>query len=441
MNIKSLLKNKTVKNTGWLIGGKVAYTILSFVVGVFTANYLGPSNQGLIDYAMAFTVFFYSICTLGISSIIVKNFIDYPEEEGKTLGTAIGLRFISSFISMVIIIGIVLVADYGEKTTIIVAVLVSSSLCFQVFDAFNEWFQNRLESKFSSIATLIGYVLVSVYRIILLVTGGSIYLFALSHTVDYVGIALFLIIAYKKKGGPKLSFSKEKAKQLLKSSYHFILSGLMISVYNATDKLMLKHMVSQAEVGFYSRANSLCTMWCFVLAAIITSVTPNIIKHFKAKNPEYQTRNRQLYCVVFYVSVLVSLIFTFLGKWIISILYTPEYLPAYKPLQVLTWLTGFSYLGVARNVWVVCEEKQKYLKWLYLVAAISNVGLNIAFIPLWGAVGAAVASVITQALTAIVVPLFIKPLRPNAKMMLEAIVFKGVFKRKNTIKEGTNDAD
>ena len=147
MNIKALFNNKTVKNTWWLIGGRVAYSALSFVVGVITANYLGPSNQGLIDYATAFTTFFYSVCTLGISSIIVKNFVDYPDEEGTTLGTAIVLRFISSLISMILIIGIVLIVDHGEKTTILVTVLVSISLCFTVFDAFNEWFQNRLQSN------------------------------------------------------------------------------------------------------------------------------------------------------------------------------------------------------------------------------------------------------------------------------------------------------
>ena len=156
MNLKSLLKNRTIRNTSWIIGGKVVYMLLSFVVGVFTANYLGPSNQGLIDYAQAFTVFFYSVCTLGISSIIVKNFIDNPDEQGQTLGTALVLRLISSLISMLLIIGIVVAIDYGEKTTIIVVMLVSTSVCFQVVDAFNEWFQNRLQSKYSSIATLIG---------------------------------------------------------------------------------------------------------------------------------------------------------------------------------------------------------------------------------------------------------------------------------------------
>ena len=42
--LQSLRKNKVVKNAGWIIGGKVANKLLAFVVGIFAARYLGPSN-------------------------------------------------------------------------------------------------------------------------------------------------------------------------------------------------------------------------------------------------------------------------------------------------------------------------------------------------------------------------------------------------------------
>ena len=110
-------------------------------------------------------------------------------------------------------------------------------------------------------------------------------------------------------------------------------------------------------------------------------------------------------------------------------------MPAVMPLKIITWYTAFSYFGVARNAWMVCNEKQKYIKYMYLPAAIINVLLNLAFIPLWGASGAAVASLITQIFTSIILPLCIKATRPNAKLMLEAIFLIDVFnkKQKNNI--------
>ena len=81
----------------------------------------------------------------------------------------------------------------------------------------------------------------------------------------------------------------------------------------------------------------------------------------------------------------------------ILILYGKTYLPAVGPLRIVVWYTAFSYLGVARNAWMVCENRQKYLKYLYISAAALNVVLNFALIPSWGASGAAAASLITQA--------------------------------------------
>ena len=70
---------------------------------------------------------------------------------------------------------------------------------------------------------------------------------------------------------------------------------------------------------------------------------------------------------------------------------------------------------------------------MYIAAAVLNIALNIIFIPMWGPAGAAFASLMTQISTSILLPYCIKDLRPNAKLMLEAIVLKGVLpgKKKN----------
>lgn len=129
--LQSLRKNKVVKNAGWIIGGKVSNKLLAFVVGIFAARYLGPSNYGLINYAAAYAAFFASLCTLGINSVIVKNFVDHPDQQGETIGTTLLLRAISSLLSALSIIGIVSVVDRGERLTVVVVALYSIGLIFR----------------------------------------------------------------------------------------------------------------------------------------------------------------------------------------------------------------------------------------------------------------------------------------------------------------------
>ena len=428
--IKNFLKNKVVKNASWLIVGKIIQMVINLVVGVITARYLGPSNYGLINYAGAYTAFFTSICTLGINSVIVKEFVDAPNEDGKILGTSLGLRAISSMFSALTIIGISMVVDADEPTTKLVVILCSIGVVFHIFELFNYWFQYRLQSKKTAIATLIAYIITAIYKIILLANGSSVIWFALATSVDYICIAIILFAFYKKDKGGRLSFSWKYGKSILKKSYHFILSGLMVAVYGQTDKIMLKHMVNETEIGYYSTAVAICSMWCFILAAIIDSIYPLIMQAHKENKEKFKQLNKLLYCIIFYVSMCVSIVLIFFGDIAIYILYGEAYLPASAPLKIVTWYTAFSYWGVARNAWIVCENKQKYLKYIYISAAIANVILNVIFIPPLGAVGAAIASLAAQIITTLVIPFFIKDMRENSVMMLEAIIFKGVKGKK-----------
>lgn len=425
--LSKFLGNKETKNAIWLIGGRVAQMALSLVVGALTARYLGPGNYGLINYATAYVSFFTALCTLGLNAVIIKDFVDHPDEQGEAIGSALMMRFVSSLLSSAMIVGIVSIVDRDEPLTIAVAALCSLGAVFHIFETFNYWFQKQYKSKITSIATLIAYVITSAYKIILLIEGKDVRWFAFASSVDYITVAIFLIIAYKMHGGTKLKFSFKKSKNLINVSYHYIFSALLVAIYGHTNKFMLKHFLGEEEVGFFSTANAICAMWPFVLQAIIDSMYPTILNYYaKGDKEAFNKKNRQLYAIVFYVSCFVSVLFMIIGDLVIRILYGEAYAPAGMPLKIITWYTGFSYLGVARNAWTVSEGKQKYLKYMYISAAILNVVINYFLIPPFGASGAAMASLITQIFTSIILPMFFKEMRPNAKLMIDAILLRGI---------------
>lgn len=422
----NFFKKKEVKNAGWLMSGKIAQMIISLVVGVLTARYLGPSNYGLIGYASAYMAFFMAFCTLGLNSIMVKEFVDNPDSEGTVIGTALVMRAVSSLLSGLLIVLIVSFIDADEPTTIAVVALSCVGLLFHVFEVFRYWFQAHLQSKVTAIVSFIAYAATAIYKVVLLILGKNVLFFAFATSIDYIVVAVLLLFAYKKHGGKPLKFSWPTGKRMLRSSCHFIMSGLMVSIYGKTDTLMLKQMLDETSVGYYATATTICTMWCFVLTAIIDSVVPSIMEANKQNEELFKKRNRQLYAIVFYVSLAVSALFMIFADLAIRILYGEAYLPAANPLRIITWYTAFSYLGVARNAWLVCKQRQKYLKYIYVLAIILNITLNSIFIPMWGASGAAFASLATQIGTSIVLPFLIPGLRENAKLMLEAICLKGV---------------
>lgn len=423
---RSLRNNRVVKNAGWLITGKIIQGLINLIVGLLTARYLGPSNYGLINYAAAYTGFITSFCTLGINSVIVKELIDAPEHEGQVLGTSLGLRAVSSVLSVITIIGISLFLDANEPETQLVVALYSIGSIFHIFEVFDYWFQFQLKSKKTAMASLAAYIITSVYKVMLFVFDKPVEYFAVATSVDYICIAIILVVMYIRCKGGRLSFSWNYGKSLLEKSHHYILSGMMIAIYAQTDKIMLKQMINDTENGYYATALYLCSAWCFVLMAIINSFNPVIMQAYNENREKFNRLNRLLYAIVFYISAVISFCFMLLGDWLIPMIYGVAYLPAVTPLKILTWQTAFSYLGTARDAWIVCKNKQKYLKYIYMSAALTNVMLNYWFIPVWGATGAAAASLITQIITVMITPFFIEDVRQNSVLMIEAILLRKI---------------
>lgn len=429
--IISLLKTKFAKNAIWIIGGKVFQMALSFFISIITARYLGPSNYGIINYVDSFIVFFTPLCTLGIENVIVKELVHKPDEQGKTLGSSMVLQVASSLCSIGGIVLIVGFMNKWDKTYLLIALLYSLGLFFKCFEIVQYWYQSKLMSKVSSTAGIIAYTCMSVYRVFLLATQKSIEWFAFSTTVDAIVLSALLFFCYKRDHGPEFRFSWSRGRQILKSSYHFIISGMMVAVYWQFDKIMLKHMIDEASVGYYATATKLCTIWAFFLVAIIDSVRPHLFEIYKTDEKKFEKETVFLYSAIIYISFAVSILFCIFAPIVVKFMYGEEYMQSVPILRVVTWSTAFSYLGTSRSIWILSKGLEKYEKYMAIVGIVCNVVLNLLLIPLCGAVGAAIATLITQVFVNYIIMFLIKDLKPNGKMITDAFLIFRQIKKTN----------
>ena len=418
--------NRFLSNTMWDIGGKVFQMVLTLVVGLLTARYLGPSNYGVIGETASYVAFFSVICQLGFTSTAVKEIMDNGERQGEILGTTIFFRICTSIVSSAAITILLFVMKGGAKTIVTVAFLQSLSLIFQSFEMIHYWYQSRLETQVSVKIQSIAYLLMAVYKIAILALGKSVEWFACSTALEAAVVGMFLFCVYNRGEGQKLSVSISVGKELLKSSYHFILSGLMVTIYSEMDKIMLGHMLSEEAVGYYTAAAKIPSMWSFVVMALINSSRPVIISSRVKGQELYVKQNKRLYAAIIWIGITAGLGITVLAKPIIYILYGLEYMPSVSSLQISAWYTMFAMLGSARGIWIVCEDKSKYVKYYLGIGAVLNLILNYLWIPVYGPVGAAAATLATQIFTAVLAPALFKETRVYTKYVFEAFLLKGI---------------
>lgn len=419
--------NKRIaSNFSWVIIGNIARMIVSLAVGVLSARYLQPENYGNLNYVISFSSFFTTFCTLGINSVLIKVLMDHKEEQGKVLGSALFMRSLSTFACMIVNVILVIVLNPNEQQLWLMSAIHVVYLLFNIADSIKYWFQARLEAKYPAIISFISYVIMAGFKIILLGTKKSVVWFAFSMPLDAAVVAILLLVAYWKKKGERFSVSRSMCQEIFSQSKHFILAGLMVSLYAQIDKIMIKGMVDAESVAYYTAANSINSMWTFVIAAIIETATPVVMQVYNTNKERFETMLKTTYCIVLWLCIGAGVVITVLANLIVNILYGQAYEASAMLLKILVWSQLFSQIGVAKNIWIVCEKKSKHLIVFTICGAIGNVILNVLLIPFYGAVGAAVATVITQMITAFIVQFIIKDTRRNVILIMESLIFKGV---------------
>lgn len=417
------MKAKQVfQNAKWIIMCKIVQSLLQLVIGMLCARYLGPSNYGLINYAASITNFVMPLMKLGFDSTLVYELVEHPDKEGEVLGTSVLLNLFSSVACVMGVTAFSAVANMGEIETIIVCALYSTSLVFAALEMIQYWFQYKLLSKYSSIVMLISYVVVSAYRIFLLATGKNVYWFAMTHSLDFFIISLFLFVLYKKKGAARLSFSFQTAKRMLSNSKHYMFSSLMVVVVQNTDHIMITLMVGETENGYYSAAITCIVVAQFVYNAIVDSFRPLILTKKKENSDDYQLNVSRLYSIILYLVIAQCIVFVIFAKLIVSILFgLEEYSQAIPILRILAFYYIFSLMGVVRKVWILAEDQKRLLWITNLFGAAFNIVLNAFLIPHYGALGAAFASFLTQLFVNLILGFIIKPLRENNRLMMKGL--------------------
>lgn len=421
------MKNKFLTNTSWLLVGQVVRMVISVVIGMLTARYLGPSNYGTINYVNSYIIFFTSLVGLGLNSVIIYEFVNHKEEEGKILGTAIFMRLVVGILSSVAFLVLIYLTDGSDKIVFTVAVLQAIQLPFLAFDTINFWYQSKLLSKYSVIVQTIAYIITSLYKVYLLLTAKPVEWFAMAISIDVILLAGMYVIAYQRHRKQPFRLSFQTGKRLLKGCGFFILANMMVVIYGQMDKIMIKQMLNSTEaVGLYSAAIVICGIIGFIPTAILDSARPMIMDAKKQDEQTYQLRIRQLFAGVIWICFLYSIGITIFSKLAIYILYGNTYLSANICLKIAVWYTAFSYLGSAKNLWLICEGKNKYVFIFSAMGAFTNLILNFIMIPMWGINGAAVATLATQILSNFLYPVLFLKTKGYLSCVLDAMLLRNI---------------
>ena len=427
----SMLGRRTLKNTIWLVMERVFTLILGVFITALVARYFKPESYGLFNYALAFVTMFTAISTLGLETLTVKALVEKKYDEGTILYTSLFLRIIGGIILSILAFFIIRIIEPGDQVVHLLVLLLSLMMVIKSLDVIDYWIQSKQKARLSAMIRMAVYMISSGLKVLLVFGGGTLTHYALIYIVDALVVGTAILIAYLRIRDDKSAWNIQwtYAKDVLSKSYYLILSGLMITVYMRIDQVMIGSMIKQKEeLGYYSVAVKLAEMWYFVPLALITSFQPIVFQAKKDNEEQYYRTLKLLFTLVFWISIGFGLFITLFSGPIVHLLYGVDYKPSSLMLTISVWSGTFAILGSARSIWLVMEDLNRFTLVFTIFGAGTNVILNLFLIPIYGGIGAAFATLISQIVVALIIPLMFKRTRDITLLMLRSVLLEVLWR-------------
>ena len=419
-----------LSNTTWLLVEKVFRLILTLVVWAYVARYLGPEQIGLLSYATSLVGLVAVVASIGLDNVLIRELVKTPEDNDSLVGTAFWLQLLGATVVFTLVLTALRFSGFDRLTSSLVSVIAAGTL-FQPSSVVNCYFQARVQSQYVVYAQIIQLLVSSVIRLVLVYSKAPLLYFAIAILGDSVFLALSFFWLYWRRNGSVMRwrFDRKLASTLVRDSWPFALSGLIMTVYMRVDQVIIKEMMSAEAVGIYATAVRLAEAWYFIPMVVTASFFPAIVNARVVSEEIYHERLLKLYDLLILVALAIALPVTFLAKSIIMWVYGKEFASGGTVLAIYIWAGIFVSLGSVNGRWLLAENLGSMAFYRNVLGAVSNILLNLALIPRFGIIGSAIATLVASAIQAHFAFAFRKKTKVVYRLQTQALLLMGILRR------------
>lgn len=387
-------------NMGWLFFDKFVRMGSGLFVGAWIARYLGPEQFGLFNFSIAFAALFGVAATLGLDGIVVRELVKDRSRQNEILGSAFVLKLGGSAITLISALVVAKLMQGRNPLMLWLVGLASAAYIFQSLNVIDFYFQSEVQSKYTVYASNAAFGLMTILKVILVLIRANLLAFAWATLGEAMLTGAFLTIAYRHNHHKirEWRYDAGMALELMKESWPLLFAGIAVMLYMRLDVVMLQQMVGDREVGIYAAATRISEVWYFLPMVIVSSVSPSIINCHRLSPSLYIRRMRRLYFLMTWLAVCLSLPISLFSGWIVKLLYGHQFEASGPVLAVHLWASVAAFLGVASSQHLLVENLQRISFYRTLIGAACNIILNLVLIPRLGAMGAAIATVVSYSL-------------------------------------------
>ncbi len=352
------LIRRVVKNSGYLFSATGVSAALSFVQNILVARLLGPAGLGILAAITQFTTLVNNLASFRMGELVIKYIGEFTENSQPQMAAAVfkaaaavemlaslaafalawllaplGARFLAKDAGLApwfILYGLIILANLISE---------SSTGLLQIFDRYRPMASlNILQSIVTLALVILAYITQGGMLEVLLA-------YIVGKVIGAVGLTLIAIQEANRRWSrdwwrTPLDILRPQARQLIKFAVSTNLSGSLSLINKSSDILWISFFRTPVETGFFKQAQGLVNLVQLPVSPLPQATYPELSREVARKNwrnVRYVLRQGSYLAGGF--TLVASLVLALFGRQIITILYRPEYLPAYPALLIM--LVGF----------------------------------------------------------------------------------------------------
>lgn len=399
----SSLSRTIFKNTAFITAGSLVLKVLNFLFGIFVVRSLGDARFGQYATVLAFVGLFQILAELGVSQYVMREIARDRSQASRLFWNLVSVRTVLALLGIGVITWAAKLSGYAP--TLVTGVFLYT--CTFLLAAFSAPLEAILTAH-ERLDYVTGMTLSAQMAFVLL--GATFLWLGLGYLWLIVASLLSMLLpigigvwAVRRHG--LLDFRPQVQvrfwPKMIRAGLPFGIISLMLQIAASIDTVMLSRLRTDAEVGWYNVAYNLIFSLMFLVRGFKTAIVPSLTRTF-VDNP--QEVERWYYRSVRYI-VLIALPIAAGGMVtafpLIRLLYGWQFDPAALGLQILIWdLPFLMFASLCGNMTTIIGEERAAAR-IYTINTVANVVLNIIAIPLYGMIGAALVTVVTDMISAL----------------------------------------
>ncbi len=392
------MKRKSItKNYIYNLIYQILVLILPLITAPYVSRVLGAEKIGIYSYTLSISAYFILFGSLGIS-LYGQREIAYKQKDKKEYSKIffeiVILRALTMLISLLIFYFVCIIKENNYKIYYKILVLEIIGNCLDI-----SWLFQGLEDFKKIVSRNIFIKLISIICIFLFVkTPDDLYIYFLIYVLSVL-IGNASLWLYLSKYIEKCKIRELKVFRHLKPTIALFIPQIAVQVYTLLDKTMIGTIISdKSEVGYYEQSQKIVKMSLTVITSLGTVMLPRIASCFstgdKDKISDYMHKS---FNVVFLLAFPMMFGLLAISDKFVPVFFGEGYEKVSLLIKIISpiiLLIGLS--NIIGNQYLLPGKKQKQYTLSVIGGAIVNIIMNSFLINIYGAIGAAIGTVIAE---------------------------------------------